>query len=57
MTSIATVLSSIIQVAGTLGEMTALYQRINSGGEVTDAEWHDLRTRLEDANDDWASAG
>ena len=56
MVDINVILQSVIQLARFSQEVAEVLERAQSGEEISDAEWTGLRTRLDDANEEWESA-
>ncbi len=56
MVDINVILQSVIQLARFSQEVADVLERAQSGEEISDAEWAGLRTRLDDANEEWESA-
>ena len=55
MVDINVILQSIIQLSRLSQEVADVLERATSGDEISDAEWAGLRTRLDDANEEWES--
>ena len=56
MVDINVILQSIIQLSRLSQEVADVLERAQSGEEISDTEWAGLRTRLDDANEEWESA-
>ncbi len=56
MVDINVILQSVIQLARLSQEVAEVLERAQSGEEISEAEWVGLRTRLDDANEEWESA-
>ncbi len=56
MVDINVILQSIIQLSRLSQEVADVLERAQSGDEISDAEWAALRTRLDDADEEWESA-
>ena len=56
MVDISIILQSIIQLARLSEEVADVLERAQSGEEISDAEWAELREGLDLANAEWESA-